>query len=85
MPLKRTYSPSSNERDHSARCRRAPLLRDFREQLFASVDANLLLATRTKSSCLQGAKLLDATLLRERKRDRITKSIVAAVNFPHPG
>ena len=59
------------------------MLRDFLPQFLVSIETNQLRAANTKRYYQRGAKLLDATALREFPLDKLTKSVVAAVKFPH--
>lgn len=65
--------------------RRAPLLRDFLPKFLTSVNANQQHAWRTKRYYKNGVRLLQATQLRDVAIDRITRSIVNAVEFPGSG
>lgn len=65
--------------------RRAPLLRDFLPKFIASVTANQQHAANTKRYYQNGARLLQDTPLRDIQLDRITRSSVAAVEFPGSG
>lgn len=65
--------------------RRAPLLRDFLSKFLTSVNANQHYARKTKLYYRNGVRLLQSTQLRDVAIDRITRSIVAAVEFPCSG
>ena len=50
--------------------------------MLVSIEASQVRAANTKRYYRRGAKLLDATALREFPLDKLTKSVVAAVKFP---
>lgn len=62
---------------------RSPLLRDYLPTFSASIAANQHLAGKTKKYYAAGANLLMKCPLKDVALDRITTSIVAAVEFPH--
>lgn len=69
----------------SFRGRRAPLLRDFLLEFLAYVEANQHLAAKTKRYYRNGVRMLQETALREFPIDRLTRSVVAAVQFRGSG